>query len=152
RLVIEPQEASIVRDIFTRFAAQSSVTTLMQELAVEGIKSKRWKTLAGQPKGGRPFDKNALYKMLNNRVYLGEMHYEGDWHASEHDAIVTPELWAQVHTVMQSRARRTGVSTTPTEEQQFWLKGLLVGSDGRAMTPSLSSSYRGRRYAYYVPQ
>jgi site-specific DNA recombinase len=151
RLVVEPQEAKIVRDIFMRFTAQSSVTALLQELVREGIKTKRWKTLAGQPKGGRPFDKNALYKMLNNRVYLGEMHYEGDWHASEHEAIVTPELWAQVHTVMQSRARRTGVSTTPTEEQQFWLKGLLVGSDGRAMTPSLSSSYRGRRYAYYVP-
>jgi DNA invertase Pin-like site-specific DNA recombinase len=32
RLVIEPQEASIVRDMFTRFAAQSSVITLLQEL------------------------------------------------------------------------------------------------------------------------
>jgi site-specific DNA recombinase len=39
-LVIEPQEASIVRDMFTRFAAQSSVTTLLQKLAVEVIKTK----------------------------------------------------------------------------------------------------------------
>ncbi len=141
-----------MHDIFKGFVALSSVTGLLQDLADRGIKTKRWKTKTGEIKGGRLFDKNALYKVLNNRIYLGEMYFDNDWHASTHDAIVPPELWAQVHAIMQSRARRTGVSNTPTAEQHFLLKGLLVGTDGRAMTPSLSSSYRGRRYLYYVPQ
>lgn len=152
RLIVDPKEADIVRDIFKGFVAQNSVTVLLQDLADRGVKTKRWTTRVGQPKGGRAFDKNALYKVLNNRIYLGEMYFDNDWHASTHEAIVPPELWAKVHAIMQSRARRTGVSNTPMAEQHFLLKGLLVGTDGRAMTPSLSSSYRGRRYPYYVPQ
>ncbi len=97
-----------MRDIFKGFVAQNSVTALLQDLADRGIKTKRCKTSAGQPKGGRAFDKNALYKVLNNRIYLGEMYFDNDWHASTHEAIVSPELWAQVHAIMQSRARRKG--------------------------------------------
>ena len=152
RLIVDSKEAEIVRDIFKGFLAQNSVTALLQDLADRGIKTKSWKTKTGEPKGGRLFDKNGLYKVLNNRIYLGEMYFDNDWHASTHEVIVPPELWAQVHAIMQSRARRKGVSNTPTAEQHFLLKSLLVGTDGRAMTPALSSSYRGRRYPYYVPQ
>ncbi len=152
RLIVDPKEAETVRDIFRGFLAQSSVTALLQDLADRGIKTKQWKTKAGQLKGGRPFDKNALYKVLNNRIYRGEMYFDNDWHPSTHEAIVSSELWEQVHAVMQSRARRKGVSNTPTLEHHFLLKGLLIGTDGRAMTPALSSAYRGRRYPYYVPQ
>lgn len=32
------------------------------------------------------------------------------------------------------------------------LRGRVFGSDGRAMSPWLSSAYKGRKYAYYIPQ
>ena len=152
RLVMDFAEAEIVRDIFRNFVEQASVTDLVQDLASQGIKTKRWKTKSGQAKGGRAFDKNALYKVLNNRIYLGELFYDNKWHSSEHDAIVSYELWEQVHAVMASRARRTGVRNRTTQDDHFLLKGMLVGTDGHALTPCLSSPYRGRRYAYYVPQ
>ena len=152
RLVVDPKEAGIVRDIFTRFVTQSSVTNLLDDLAERGIKTKRWKTKAGQSKGGRVFDRNALYKLLNNRIYIGEIFYDNDWHVGDFEPIVPPELWAQAHALLKSRARRTGVSNTPSREHHFLLKGLLVGTDGRSFTPCLSSGYRGRHYAYYVPQ
>ncbi|NBP39952.1 MAG: recombinase family protein [Betaproteobacteria bacterium] len=152
RLVMDPREASQVRLIFSGFVSQRSVTALLQDLTDRGIKTKRWHTKTGKARGGRPFDRNALYTLLNNRIYIGEFFYDNAWHKADHDPVVSPELWAQVHALMKSRARRTGVSSTPSDEHAFALKGLIVGADGRAMTPWLSSAYKGRRYAYYIPQ
>jgi len=153
KLVVEPQEAGVVRDIFARFLTQPSVTALVQELAERGITTKRWRTKAAGLKGGATFDRNALYKLLNNRVYLGELFYDGQWHASTHEAIIDRELWEQVHERMASRARRTGVSNRQqSNEEVFWLKGRVFGTDQHAMTPWMSSSRRGRHYTYYVPQ
>ncbi len=152
RLVVNPKEAEVVRDIFAGFVDQSAVTALIKDLADRGVKTKRWKTQAGLPRGGRPFDRNALYKVLNNRAYIGELYYDDAWHASDHEAMVSAELWTKVHDLMESRARRTGVNNTPTPDSIFLLKGLIVDASGRAMSPSLSSGYKGRHYSYYVSQ
>lgn len=151
-LVVDPNEAEVVRQIFTGFVEQSAVTELIKDLANRGIKTKRWRTQAGQARGGRPFDRNALYKVLNNRVYIGELFYDDAWHTSDHEAIVQAELWTEAHALMKSRARRAGVSNTPTPDSTFLLKGLIVDASGRAMSPSLSSGYKGRHYSYYVSQ
>lgn len=153
KLVVDPQESAVVRDIFARFLTQPSVTALVQELADRGVRTKRWRTKAGALKGGATFDKNALYKLLNNRVYLGELYYDDQWHASTHEAIIDRDLWDRVHERMASRARRTGVGNKQqSNEDSFWLKGRVFGTDQHAMTPWLSSSRRGRHYPYYVPQ
>lgn len=153
KLVIDPEESAVVRDIFARFLTQPLVTALVQELADRGVRTKRWRTKAGALKGGATFDRNALYKLLNNRVYLGELFYDDQWHASTHEAIIDRDLWDQVHERMASRARRTGVGNQQrSNDEIFWLKGRVFGTDQHAMTPWLSSSRRGRHYPYYVPQ
>lgn len=47
RLVVNPKEAEIVRDIFAGFVDQSAVTTLIKDLADRGVK-----TNAGKPRRG----------------------------------------------------------------------------------------------------
>ena len=152
RLVVEPVEAKTVRNIFERFLQQPSVTTLIQELSEQGVKTKAWHTKAGLLRGGRTFDKNVLYKLLNNRIYLGELFYDDAWHASSHQPLIEEALWDEVHELMASRARRTGVLNRGSPEWQFPLKGLVFGEDGRSMTPWFSSKQRGRRLGYYIPQ
>jgi site-specific DNA recombinase len=152
RLIVVPKEADAVRQIFTHFLKQTSVTALLKELAELGIKTKTWLTRTGQRKGGRPFDRNAIYKLLNNRAYLGEVFYEDQWRPGGHEAIVDQRLWDQVHDLLASRARRKRVNSNSDSESIFPLKGRVFGTDGRAMSPWLSSEYRGCRYAYYIPQ
>jgi len=152
RLVEEPAEAKTVRNIFERFLLQPSVTALIQELSEQGVKTKAWNTKAGLLRGGRTFDKNVLYKLLNNRMYLGELFYDDAWHASSHKPLIEQALWDEVHELMASRARRTGVLNRKSPEWQFPLKGLVFGEDGRSMTPWFSSKQRGRQLGYYIPQ
>ncbi|MDI1243864.1 MAG: recombinase family protein [Rhodoferax sp.] len=152
RLVEEPAEAKTVRNIFERFLLQPSVTALIQELSEQGVKTKAWNTKAGLLRGGRTFDKNVLYKLLNNRMYLGELFYDDAWHASSHKPLIEQALWDEVHELMASRARRTGVLNRKSPEWHFPLKGLVFGEDGRSMTPWFSSKQRGRQLGYYIPQ
>jgi DNA invertase Pin-like site-specific DNA recombinase len=62
KLVVNEAEAATVRMIFERFVAIGSATTLAKALAAEGVLNKR----------GKPIDKGFLYKLISNRVYLGE--------------------------------------------------------------------------------
>jgi DNA invertase Pin-like site-specific DNA recombinase len=152
RLVVHASEAQTVRSIFERFVAQPSVTDLVKDLRDQAVKTKAWKTKTGQIKGGREFDKNALYKLLNNRMYLGEIFYDGQWHPGIHVAIIDQPLWDSVHDLMQSRARRAGIANKSWQEDMFPLRGLIFGEDGRSMSPWLSSKQRGRHFSYYVHQ
>ena len=152
RLVVEPKEKKLVLEIFTRYAEQESVTTMLHALNERGERTKQWQTRTGKQKGGKPFNRNAIYTLLKNRVYLGEVFYANCWQKGSHEPIISPELWAEVEGLLSSRSRRGESRPSTKNDNIFLLKGKLFGADGRAMSPWLSSKYKSRQYAYYIPQ
>src|SRR5689334_12643020 len=73
KLVIIDSEAELVRSIFRRYAELGSVRLLEEELDAGGINSKSWTSAAGRVLGGKPFSRGALYLILRNRIYRGEI-------------------------------------------------------------------------------
>ncbi len=140
KLVVNQDEAELVRRIFTGFVEMESATRLAQSLRREGATTKR----------GKPFDKNDIYRVLNNRVYLGEAVHKGTAYPGEHDSIVTQEQWDAAHAVLQTSARAR--SNRTRRETPAALRGLLFGTDGRAMSPTHARGKRGQLYRYYVSQ
>lgn len=69
KLVVNQAEAQIVRHIFTRCLALGSVHALRDELAVNGIVSKRRTSRHGRAIGGKPLARGALYRLLQNRIF-----------------------------------------------------------------------------------
>jgi len=148
KLVVNETEATLVRHIFERFTKVGSATKLVKELDAEGHRTKSWVTQAGRERQGRPLDKGYLYRLLNNRVYLGEAVHKGVSHPGEHDAIVPRDLWDKVRAILsenaRTRANRTRAATPAP------LKGLIrCAEHGCAMTPSHTRK-KGRQYRYYV--
>ena len=139
KLLIDESEAEKVRWIFTRYVQTGSVTTVVKELTAEGFVNRYGQTL----------DKGRLYKLLNNRVYLGEAVHKGTAYPGEHEAIVRQSLWDRVHAVMAEGARaKAGRSRAQTPAL---LKGIIFDAEGRAMSPS--HTRKGQRlYRYYVSQ
>jgi site-specific DNA recombinase len=137
KLIINEAEADLVRSIFKRFSRYRSGTKLVGELAKENARNKY----------GKLIEKGYLYRVLNNRVYLGEAVHKGTAYPGEHDAIVDRNLWDAVHALLKVsprvRARHTTARTPAI------LKGLIFAPDGRAMTPT-HTRRRGRLYRYYV--
>lgn len=88
RLVHNPAEAQLVRQIFCRFIALGSSTLLVKELQQTGATSKSWTTQRGQIRQGKPIDKSLIYKLLNNRLYLEELQHQGQWYPGEQAAMI----------------------------------------------------------------
>ena len=102
---------------------------------------------AGGPRGGKPWTNGAVYKVLDNRVYLGEAVHKGIAYPGEHAAIVDQRAWDKAHTVMAEPAHRRAAATRA--QIPMLLKGLIFGPNGRPMSPS-HTRRRGRIYRYYV--
>jgi site-specific DNA recombinase len=137
KLVINAAEAATVRMIFERFVAIGSATTLAKALAVDGVLNKR----------GKLIDKGFLYKLINNRVYLGEAVHKGTAWPGEHEAIIDRELWDKVRSILQESPRLRAKNTR--RQMPALLKGIIFTATGAAMTPTATK--KGTRlYRYYV--
>ena len=137
KLVINEAEAKTVRHIFTRFVDLGSATVLTRELRAHGIRNKR----------GRAIDKGLLYRLLNNRLYIGEAVHKGTSYPGEHDAIISKDLWGRVHAIMEESPRSRAANTRA--QTPALLKGLLFSASGAAMTPTHTKK-GSRLYRYYV--
>ncbi len=147
KLLVIDGEAETVRSIFRRYAELGSVRLLKQELDARGIKSKSWTSASGRLIGGRSFSRGALYLMLQNRTYLGEIVHKEQSHPGEHTPIVDRSLWDAVHSQLaDNTAERSSGTRT---RQPSLLAGLLFDPDGNPMTPTHAVK-KGTRYRYYV--
>src|SRR5271157_4138998 len=88
KLVVNEAEAATVRHIFRRYLELGTVRALRDDLAAGGVVSKRRSAADGSPYGGQKFSRGALYLMLKNRIYRGEIVHKGKASPGEHAAIV----------------------------------------------------------------
>jgi DNA invertase Pin-like site-specific DNA recombinase len=147
KLLVIESEAEIVRDIFRRYAALGSVRLLNDELEAREIKSKSWTTASGRRVGGKPFSRGALYLILQNRLYRGEIAHKGQSHLGEHTPIVDRPLWdaVQAQLAAHTAERNSGTRTRRPSP----LAGMLFDGDGNRMAPTHATK-KGTRYRYYV--
>ena len=148
RLIVNPVEAETVRGIFRRYLTLGSVRQLQEELQRSGIVSKVRRARSGKPSGGKPFSRGALYALLSNPVYVGEIRHKRERHPGQHEPIVGRELWDQVHDRLRTRAARQGsepsikAASSPLARKVFDESGAPLYVQGAT---------RGtRRYRYYV--
>ena len=147
-LVINPEEADTVRHIYARYLALGCVRRLKAELDAKGYVSKIRHT-GGRNSGGKPFSRGALYTVLKNPVYVGQIAHRGKRHAGRHEAIVELALWEQVQDKLARNRKRKALRTAAKDPGL--LAGLLYDSQGHAMSPTHTRK-GSRRYRYYVSQ
>jgi DNA invertase Pin-like site-specific DNA recombinase len=147
KLLVIESEAEIVRIIFRCYAELGSVRLLKDELEARGIKSKSWTSASGRCVGGKPFSRGALYHVLQNHLYRGEIVHKGQAHAGEHTPIIDQTHWdvVQAQLAANTAERNSGTRTRPPSP----LAGMLFDSSGNRMTPT-HATREGRRYRYYV--
>jgi hypothetical protein len=116
-----------------------SATLLAHELRQNGVRNRY----------GQAIDKGVLYKLLNNRTYVGDAVHKGTAYPGEHAAIIERKLWDRVHAIIQESPRARAANSrarTPA-----LLKGLIFDAAGIAMSPT-HTRRKGRLYRYYISQ
>jgi DNA invertase Pin-like site-specific DNA recombinase len=147
RLVVNTTEAETVRHIFRRYTELKSVRLLKEDLDGAGIVSKVRTAADGSRYGGQPLARGAIYLMLQNRIYRGEIVHKGKSYPGEHEAIVDEALWTDVHAILSENRVDRAEGTTVKEPNL--LTGILFDAHGGRMSPTHANK-KGTRYRYYI--
>ena len=148
-LEVNAQEAGIVRSLFARYLELGSVHRLVNDLADEGLFSKSWTTQSGRVVGGAPYSRGALFHILKNRLYLGEIVHKGIIYPGLHQPIIEQELFEAVALQLEKGRRRKG-KAADSKVATALFAGRLFDASGEAMTPAFSYGRNNRVYRYYV--
>ena len=147
KLVVNTAEAKTVRHIFQRYLELRSVRELKEELDGAGIVSKVRTASDGSRYGGQPLARGALYLMLQNRMYRGEIVHKGKSYPGEHEAIIDEPLWNNVQAILSGN--RIDRAHGATGHAPSLLTGMLFDAQGGRMSPTHATK-KGTRYRYYI--
>ena len=150
KLVINKKEATLVQFFFQQFQQNHSLSETCRITNRQGYRTKTSFKEGKLTQGGKLWNRSVLYRLLKNRLYLGEIADKrlGVWYPGEHKAIIEKSLWDKVQTVFekncQGKQRESRWQNSPA-----FLKGPLFGPDGLALVPTHTRK-NGKLYRYYV--
>jgi len=149
RLLINPAEAETVRHIYERYLELGCVRQLSKELEQRRIVSKVRVSRNGIKSGGCRFSRGALYELLANPIYIGEIRHKQERHPGQHEPILPKELWERVQQRLSENAARGRGSANRSIASP--LAGKIFDADGEPLYVQGATKGR-RRYRYYVPK
>lgn len=128
QLVIVPEEAEIIREIFRRFIAGDAMFAIAKDLTQRGVRTHR----------GNPFENRTIDYILNNPVYLGKLRWTPTGRTRRNfknedsiiaDALHEPIIDAETWDAAQARCAELKKSYKrygkPSSERKHWLCGVV---------------------------
>jgi site-specific DNA recombinase len=150
KLVVNEAEAERVRAIFALYLELGSLGTVAQELARRGWTNKAWTSGTGVARGGKPFSKSTLSRLLTSILYTGQVLYRGEIFPGDHPAIIDREIYGRVQNRLAAQ-RVSGCQEARTKHFAL-LRGLLrCGPCGCGMAYTYAKR-AAKLYGYYTCQ
>lgn len=148
KLVVNQNEARLVGHIFKRYAQLGSARQVAKELNESGNKTKSWTTKKGKERMGGEWNTSQVYRLLNNRLYLGEIAYKGKNYPAEHDALIEQNVWDKAQALLSENHRakvtRARVKTISP------LSGVIRCGHCDCSMGITYTKKKDRRYSYYI--
>jgi len=142
-LVINQVEAETVRRIFALYCEHGCVRRVKDDADRLGLQTKRRTTAKGAQRGGTPFSRGHIYRLLSNPIYTGRIGHKGQLYPAQHPALIDDETWTAVQNQLAANSGNQRRRTKAAEPS------LLVDARGERLTPSHAVK-KGRRYRYDV--
>jgi hypothetical protein len=146
KITVVEEEAELVRWIFQRYLELGSVNELVRDLRERNFRTKARQLSTGVTRGGIPFGRGALYYLLSNHFYIGEVKYKNEILPGEQPAIMDRALFDAVR---QKALAQWSHRTLLRSKSDHLLAGLLFDDAGHHMVPTYATK-AGIRYCYYV--
>ena len=128
QLVIVPEEAEIVREIFRRFISGDAMFRIAKDLSSRGIRTHR----------GNPFENRTIDYILNNPVYLGKLRWTPTGRTRRnfknedsiiadalHEPIIDVETWGAAQARCSELKKSYKRYGKPSSERKHWLCGVV---------------------------
>jgi site-specific DNA recombinase len=135
----DPAETPLIEEVFDRYARRlDGATTIARWLTDNGYRTKN----------NKPFNPQAVFTILRNRVYLGEIYYRGKHYEAPHPALISSDLFDRAHEILRERGE--DASLRRSNQSDYLLTGLVsCRRCGKRYIGAAATSKSGR-YRYYV--
>src|SRR5207237_7285976 len=145
-IIIVEEESELVRSIFRRYLELGSVNELLRDLRERNIRTRTRLLSTGAPRGGIPFGRGALYYVLGNHFYIGEVKYRNEILPGEQPPIMDRALFEAIR---QKSLAQWSHRTIVRNKSDYLLTGLVFDDAGHRMVPTHATK-AGVRYRYHV--
>ena len=147
-LTVNADEALRIRAIFKLYLDHNALLPVVREIDHRGWRTKQWVTKRGVTRGGTPFTKGRLFRLLRNPIYIGKIDFKKQIYEGEHEAIVEAAIWETVQQILQQNGRNGGAEVR--DSYGALLKGLLRCAACHAPMIRTYSTQDSRRDRHYV--
>lgn len=141
KLIINEEEAKVIKHIFERFIELKSITVLARELNRQGYRTKRFEARSG---GGGIFTKATVRRMITNPIYAGKIRHHEKHYEGQHEGIIGEEKWNKVQALIESRPHRTA------KYEEALLKSVIRCQLCNVNMIPTYTVKKNKRYRYYV--
>ena len=146
KIVVEPEEAKIVRFIFETFVESCSIKEVQRELASQGVVVPVRTSKKGVSHGGHAISRTVIRNVLRNPIYIGKIRYHGKVYDGEHEAMIPEELFNKAQECLGQKIVRK-----PSAVIENPFAGIIYcGYCNKPMFRTKHSNGNGRQYQYYV--
>lgn len=102
KLIVNPQEAEIVRELFGLYLKERSLLTVTKIANAKGHRTKIRKLAEGKQRGGVKFSHTSVEKILMNAHYAGKVRYQNVLYPGEHERILGDETFMKVQDILHT--------------------------------------------------
>ncbi len=146
-LVVNKAEAETVRLIFRLYLDLKTLRRVREQLDRRSVISKQWTSRGNVWHGGFPFGRGALYHLLANPIYVGEIRHKSIAYPGQHKAIVERATWELVQEMLSKKAAHPRGRTV--RKSAGLLMGKLFDENGEPLYSCWAKKGQ-RRYRYFV--
>jgi DNA invertase Pin-like site-specific DNA recombinase len=149
KLVIDKDEAKIVREMFQLYLKGNSLLKVASILNEKGYRSRAGKQRDGKPYGGLKFGVTQIQQAIKNVVYIGKVFYADQVYDGQQEAMIDEETFKKA----QERLKENRVERRATKNVEC--TGLLNNilhckTCGHSMFHTYTLKHKTHKYRYYV--
>jgi site-specific DNA recombinase len=148
KLVLNPAEAKIVKEIFCLYLEKQSLLEVAKILNEKSCKTKHFTSSKGHKFGGLAFTNSGVQLIVKNVLYAGKVKYHNELYDGQHEAIITMETFQKAQAIVDTNRRER---RSPDKEKiNGLLNGLLRCKGCNSAMFAIYTTKNGCKYHYYL--
>jgi site-specific DNA recombinase len=148
KLVVNPEEAERIREMFRLYLEGTPVTEIVRRFDQRGWRNKQWNTRDHKLYGGSPLRRCHIYKLLGNILYTSQVRVGDEVFPGEHAAIIDQKTFDLAQVKLRENAWKAG--NPHRLKMDALLRGMIYCSSCGSGMYSTYSANKQRKYRYYI--
>ncbi len=148
KLVLNPNEAKIVKETFDLYLEIQSLHKVARILNEKEYKTKQFTSAKGSKFGGIQFTNSGVQLIIRNVLYAGKVKYQNELYDGQHEAVISLETFQKAQAILENNRRE--IHIPHKKPVSSLLSRLLRCKSCDCSMFSIYTLKRGRKYHYYL--